>query len=132
MKIKTGPLLSLAACAVLAGCDQASAPGQGQVLEALELQYVMTYKDAPGSKKCLAPKQLNGSRWFTLCGMNTGGPGLANAGLWELREEGGAWVALASNGRASDAQERFTDPKIKPPDRPPQVDVAQARALCPE
>lgn len=132
MKIKTGALLSAAAFAVLAGCDQAAAPGQSQALEALELQYVMTYKDAPGSKKCFGPKQLDGGRWFTLCGMNTGGPGLANAGLWELREESGAWIALASNGRAADAQERFSDPKMKPPERPPQFDVAKARALFPE
>lgn len=132
MKIKTGALLSAAAFSVLAGCDQAAAPGQSQALEALELQYVMTYKDATGSKKCLGPKQLDGGRWFTLCGMNTGGPGLANAGLWELREENGAWIALASNGRAARAQERFSDPKIKPPERPPQFDVAKARALFPE
>lgn len=123
-------IAALVAVAV-AGCGQTIPQYQKQAVDQLTLNYVMAFKDAPGSKKCLEPKQLDG-RVFTLCGFNEGAAILFNAGLWEIRQDGGSWVALASNGKAIAAQQQFNDPQIKPAETPPQFDVAKARALFPQ
>lgn len=119
-----------AAIIALAGCGPSIPQHQQQAIDQLTLDYIMAYKDAPGSKKCLPPQQLGG-RSFTLCGFYDGAPGLVNAGLWELRQEGGSWAAYAGNGKAIAAQEKFHDPQVKPAESPPQFDVAKARSLFP-
>lgn len=121
-----------AVAAALAACGDSAPKAQADARERLETQYILAFKDEPGAKKCLAPKQLDGQRWFTLCGFNEGGPALRNGGLWELREESGSWAAYASNGRAAAAQPKLLDSQIKPPETPPSFDVGKARSLFPE
>lgn len=127
----THKIIAAAVAGALSGCGPATSPSHSKAMERLEYHYIMAFKDAPGSKKCLKPKQLDAQRWFTLCGINEGGPALANAGLWELREENGAWAAYASNGKAAMAQKFFVDDQIKPPETPPQYDTGKARGLFP-
>lgn len=122
----------MAAAVALAGCGSGAPSYVDQAAERLVYSYITAFPDHAGSKKCLAPKQLDGQRWFLLCGFNEGGPGLVNGGLWEIRQEGSAWVAFASNGPAARAQQKFPDPQIKPPQTPPAFDVAKARSLFPE
>lgn len=114
------------------GCGSGAPSFVTQAAEQLVYSYITAYPDQAGSKKCLAPKQLDGQQWFLLCGFNQGGPGLVNGGLWEIRQEGSSWIALASNGKAARAQQKFLDPQIRPPQAPPAFDVAKARSLFPE
>lgn len=116
MRITTA---TIAAAIALIGCGD---PQHKANLDNLELQYIQAFRDAPGSKKCLTPKQLDG-RTFTLCGINNGGPQLANAGLWELRPEG----AFAANGKAMTLL--GANPQLKPLETPPPYDIGKARSL---
>ncbi len=125
-------MIIMLAAAALAGCGSGAPSYVGQAAEQLEYGYITAYQDQPGSKKCLAPKQLDGQQWFLLCGFNQGGPSLVNGGLWEIRQEGTTWAAYASNGQAARAQQRMPAPQIKPPQTPPAFDVAKARSLFPE
>lgn len=120
-------ILTAAAAALLAlaGCSDAA---HKPAIDALEYAYITALQDAPGSKKCLTPKQLDG-RWFTLCGINTGGPQLGYAGLWELRTDGSTWAAYAANGKAMAVQGKLTNPQLKPAEAPLTYDTAKARAL---
>lgn len=110
---------TIAAAIALIGCGD---PKHKQVMEGLELSYIQAFRDIPGSKKCLTPKQLDG-RTFTLCGINTGGPQLGHAGLWELRDG----TAHAANGKAMTLL--GTGPMLKPLETPPPYDTGKARAL---
>lgn len=123
--------LAVAFMSMLEGCAESIPKAQTQGRENLEMRYVLAFQSEPGSKKCLAPKQLNDGKWFTLCGFNDGSPSLRNGGLWELREENGSWVAYAANGKAAAAQSKLVDQQIKPPETPPSFDVGKARNLFP-
>lgn len=124
-------ILTAAIISTLAGCGPSVPQHQQQAIDQLTLDYIMAYKDAPGSKKCLPPQQLDG-RWFTLCGFYDGSAALRNAGLWELRQDGTSWAAYAANGKAMASQQLFRDPQVKPAEQPPQFDVGKARALFPQ
>jgi hypothetical protein len=116
----------------LAGCDSGAPAAISEAREKLELSYIMAFKDEAGAKKCLQPKQLDGGRWFSLCGFNEGGGTLRQAALWELREDSGTWAAYAANGTAMTAQPRLGAPQIKPAEAPPKFDVGKARAMFPQ
>jgi hypothetical protein len=94
----------------------------------LELAYIQHVKGNAASVRCAAAEYQG--RYFVQCGLNFGGPELAQNGLWEAAERNGALALYAMNGKALRALEKIGEGERfhRGHDRP-KVNLSDVREL---